>query len=81
MCIRDRLLTLASQPERVFARKTLTERIWGYPDLECAHLVDVHVGRLRMKLRAASPDREYVVTELGEGYRLTGDAARSRSAL
>jgi DNA-binding response OmpR family regulator len=69
------LLVLASQPETVFARRALTQKVWGYPDLERGHLVDVHVGRLRLKLRAASPDREYVVTEHGRGYCLTSDPA------
>jgi DNA-binding response OmpR family regulator len=43
------LLTLASQPGRVFTRAQLLERVWGteyYDD----HVVDVHVANLRHKL-------------------------------
>jgi DNA-binding response OmpR family regulator len=73
------LVMLASQVETVFAREALIQRIWGYPDLACGHLVDVHIGRLRAKLRGASPDRDYVTTVRGRGYQLTGDGVRNRT--
>jgi DNA-binding response OmpR family regulator len=73
------LQTLASQPETVFARSALTQKVWGYPDLDCGHLVDVHVGHLRMKLRVASPDGGWVVTVRGRGYRLTGSTDPTRT--
>jgi DNA-binding response OmpR family regulator len=44
----------------------LLERVWGYERLVETRSVDVHVGRLRGKLRAAGPQIETVV---GLGYR------------
>jgi DNA-binding response OmpR family regulator len=62
------LLILASQPAAVFTRGSLIERVWGYRDVNCDHLVDVHIGRLRSKLRSACEDMSFVVTIRGRGY-------------
>ncbi len=64
------LVILASDPDRIFSRESLIEQVWGYSDLNARHLVDVHMGRLRMKLRLVSPDEPYVITVRGHGYRL-----------
>jgi DNA-binding response OmpR family regulator len=73
--IEYRLLTvLASEPESVFDRQSLTKRVWGYDDFSCHHLVDVHIGRLRAKLRSVEADPKYLITVRGRGYRLLGDA-------
>jgi DNA-binding response OmpR family regulator len=73
--IEYRLLTvLASEPESVFDRQSLTKRVWGYNGLSCDHLVDVHFGRLRAKLRSIDATPNYLVTVRGRGYRLVGDA-------
>jgi DNA-binding response OmpR family regulator len=71
--IEYRLLTvLASEPESVFDRQSLSKRVWGYDDLSCFHLVDVHIGRLRAKLRSVDAHPKYVVTVRGKGFRLLG---------
>ena len=58
---------LASYPGRIFTRQQLMEDIWG-PDSESdIHTVDVHVGRLRERLRD-NPDLE-IVTVRGLGYK------------
>jgi DNA-binding response OmpR family regulator len=64
------LLILASEPAGMFTRESLTERVWGYHDVNCNQLVGVHVGRLRSKLRMACKDMPFVVTVRGRGYRL-----------
>jgi hypothetical protein len=57
---------------RVVSRDRLLERVWGYePSIE-TRSVDVHIGRLRRKLRSAGHQIETVV---GLGYRFV-DAAR-----
>ena len=62
------LYKLASYPGRIFTRQQLMEDIWG-PDSESdAHTVDVHVGRLRERLRE-NPDLE-IVTVRGLGYKV-----------
>ncbi|MBV9897177.1 MAG: response regulator transcription factor [Chloroflexi bacterium] len=72
--IEYRLLTvLASEPESIFDRQSLTKRVWGYDDLSCDHLVDVHVGRLRAKLRSVNATPKYLVTVRGRGFRLLGE--------
>jgi DNA-binding response OmpR family regulator len=65
------LAILASEPAAVFTRESLTERVWGYRDVNCDHLVDVHIGRVRSKLRSACKDMPFVVTVRGRGYSLT----------
>jgi DNA-binding response OmpR family regulator len=57
---------LVENRNRVMSRDRLLERVWGYDrDVE-TRSVDVHVGRLRAKLRSAGPQIETVV---GLGYR------------
>jgi len=61
------LYKLVSYPGRIFTRQQLMEDIWG-PDSESdVHTVDVHVGRLRERLRD-NPDLE-IVTVRGLGYK------------
>jgi two-component system response regulator MtrA len=64
------LTTLASAPDAVFDRASLARRVWGYSDSGCNHLVDVHIGRLRSKLRSVPTRARYVVTVRGRGFRL-----------
>ena len=69
-----RLLTvLASKPDTVFERTALASHVWGYTDSGCNHLVDVHIGRLRSKLRSVPAESAYLVTVRGRGYRLLGE--------
>jgi two-component system, OmpR family, alkaline phosphatase synthesis response regulator PhoP len=57
---------LVQNKNRVVSRDRLLERVWGYERLVETRSVDVHVGRLRSKLRAAGRQIETVV---GLGYR------------
>lgn len=57
---------LVENRNRVLSRDRLLERVWGYDHLIETRSVDVHVGRLRQKLRAAGRQIETVV---GLGYR------------
>ncbi len=61
------LVALASRPDEVLSRETLGQLVWGYHDLGTAHLIDVHIGRLRLKLRLPSR-RVLIVTMRGRGY-------------
>ncbi len=62
------LYKLASFPGQIFTRQQLMDDIWG-PDSESdAHTVDVHVGRLRERLRD-NPDLE-IATVRGLGYKV-----------
>src|SRR3954453_17875083 len=57
---------LVQNKNRVISRDRLLERVWGYERLVETRSVDVHVGRLRNKLRTAGQQIETVV---GLGYR------------
>jgi DNA-binding response OmpR family regulator len=60
------LKCLVENRGRVLSRDRLLERVWGYDRFIETRSVDVHVGRLRAKLRTAGPQIETVV---GLGYR------------
>ena len=57
---------LVANRNRVLSRDRLLERVWGYDHTIETRSVDVHVGRLRGKLRDAGQQIETVV---GLGYR------------
>jgi len=57
---------LVANKNRVLSRDRLLERVWGYDQVIETRSVDVHVGRLRGKLRIAGRQIETVV---GLGYR------------
>jgi DNA-binding response OmpR family regulator len=57
---------LVMNKNRVVSRDRLLERVWGYDRQVETRSVDVHVGRLRSKLRDAGRQIETVV---GLGYR------------
>jgi DNA-binding response OmpR family regulator len=62
----DLLRYLVENRNRVLSRDRLLERVWGYERFVETRSVDVHIGRLRGKLRAAAYQIETVV---GLGYR------------
>src|ERR1700730_17482466 len=57
---------LVQNKNRVASRHRLLERAWGYERLVETRSVDVHVGRLRSKLRTAG---RQIQTVVGLGYR------------
>jgi two-component system alkaline phosphatase synthesis response regulator PhoP len=57
---------LVQNKNRVVSRDRLLERVWGYERFVETRSVDVHVGRLRTKLRTAGRQIETVI---GLGYR------------
>jgi DNA-binding response OmpR family regulator len=63
----DLLLFLAGHPGRVFTRPQLLKWVWGYDIVSGERTVDVHVRRLRRKLRQQGP---VITTIRGIGYRL-----------
>ena len=57
---------LIDNRNRVLSRDRLLERVWGYDRVIETRSVDVHVGRLRMKLGVAG---HHIETVVGLGYR------------
>jgi len=65
----DLLVTLASNPDRVFTRESLLNQVWGYTYLGDGRTVDVHIGTLRKKLEAAVGAPHHIQTVWGVGYK------------
>ncbi len=70
------LLVLASHPDEALTREAIGQLVLGYEDLGNGHLLEVHVCRLRQKLRAVAgaPD---ILTRRGYGYRLVANPAEA----
>ncbi|KUI22178.1 PhoR family transcriptional regulator [Mycobacterium sp. GA-1285] len=66
----DILATLTSRPGVVWSRRQLIDAVWGEPWVGNDHLVDVHVGHVRRKLRDDPADPRFVFTVRGVGYRM-----------
>ncbi|MGV0871521.1 response regulator [Mycolicibacterium sp. XJ879] len=66
----DILAVLSSRPAVVWSRRQLIEAVWGETWVGNRHLVDVHVGHLRRKLRDNPTDPRFVFTVRGVGYRM-----------
>lgn len=64
------LLYLTQNPNRVFGREELFERIWGLDALGDNATVTVHIGRIREKIESNPSNPQYVETVWGAGYRL-----------
>jgi DNA-binding response OmpR family regulator len=67
------LVALARRPNEVLSRESLGQLVWGYQDLGTGHLIDVHIGRLRLKLRGASRSAPIIVTVRGKGYTIASE--------
>lgn len=66
------LVFLMSNPDIVFSKEQLYDRIWGmdaYGDLKT---VIVHINRLRGKIEKDPQNPEYIQTVWGAGYRFKG---------
>src|SRR5262245_10959930 len=62
---------LAANPGRIVSREELLSRVWGLgPRSMETRTVDVHVARLRAKLRDGDAEEAVLVTIRGKGYRL-----------
>lgn len=61
------LYKLASYPGHIFTRQQLMDEVWGIDTETDPHTVEVHVGRIRDRLRN-NPDIE-IVTMRGVGYK------------
>jgi len=66
----DLLETLSAQPQVVFTRRQLLERVWGGDWYGDDHVIDVHIGNLRHKLDDDAARPRYIRTVRGVGYRM-----------
>lgn len=65
----DLLYFLAMNPNRVFSKDHLFERIWGMDALGDSQTVTVHIRKLREKIELDASNSQYIETVWGAGYR------------
>lgn len=60
------MLLFANNPDRVFSREMILNRVWGYDYYGDLRTVDTHVKQLREKL---ADEKKRIVTIWGRGYK------------
>lgn len=65
----DILYLLASNPNRVFSKQEIFERIWGLDSLGDLSTITVHIRKIREKIEPDSSNPKYIETLWGVGYR------------
>ena len=60
---------IASNPNQVFTREQLLDKIWGYDYIGDTRTVDVHIKRLREKLPNSTENNWNIATVWGIGYK------------
>ena len=68
----DLLAALTSAPGRVFTRRQLIERVWGWDFYGEERIVDVHIRNLRKALGDPAESPRFVATVRGVGYKFVG---------
>jgi len=71
----DLLAALTSSPGRVFTRRQLIERVWGWDFYGDERIVDVHVRKLRQAIGDSADNPRFVATIRGVGYKFIGTAS------
>lgn len=66
------LVFLMSNPDIVFSKEHLYDRIWGMDAFGDLKTVIVHINRLRGKIEKEPQNPEYIQTVWGAGYRFKG---------
>lgn len=70
------LTALARRSGAIVTREELYETVWGGPLRPGDRSVDVYVSKLRSKLERALPDRRFIHTHAGFGYRFQSQPSR-----
>ncbi|WP_027416617.1 response regulator transcription factor [Aneurinibacillus terranovensis] len=65
------LTLLASNPNRVFSKEELFERIWGIDSIGDISTVSVHIRKTREKIELDPSNPQYIETIWGAGYRFS----------
>ena len=63
---------LAENPNIVFSKEELFEKIWGFDYVSDAATVSVHINRLREKIEDDPRNPQIIETVWGAGYRMNG---------
>jgi DNA-binding response OmpR family regulator len=71
------LVALARRLGAIITREDLYATVWGGELRSGDRSVDVYVSKLRSKLEAALPDRRFIHTHPGFGYRFQPEPSRN----
>ena len=63
------LYFLAQNPNKVYTREQLLDKVWGFDYFGDSRTVDVHIKRLRQKLEEAENENWQLKTVWGVGYK------------
>jgi DNA-binding response OmpR family regulator len=72
------LVAMAARIGAILTRAQLYATVWGGELQPGNRSVDVYVSKLRSKLESAMPDRRFIHTHPGFGYRFQAEASRPR---
>ena len=61
---------LVRNRNRTCTKSMIYDSIWNYDDGVDDNALNVHISKLRKKLKECNPDEEYIETVWGIGYRL-----------
>lgn len=65
----DLLLFLAENPDRVYSKDELLDKVWGIEHFGDTATVTVHVGKIRDKIQKEPSKQQFIETVWGAGYR------------
>lgn len=65
----DLLLFLAQNPDHVFTKEALLERVWGMDYFGDSATITVHIGKIRDKIEKDKNSEQFIETIWGVGYR------------
>ncbi len=64
------LQLLLENPSRTCTKSLIYDTVWDYENSADDNTLNVHISKLRKKLKECNPDAEYIETVWGIGYRL-----------
>ncbi len=64
------LRLLMENPARTCTKSMIYDKVWDYENSADDNTLNVHISKLRKKLKECDPDSEYIETVWGIGYRL-----------
>lgn len=69
----DILKLLMMYPRKVFTRENLFQTVWGEAYYGDDNTINVHISNIRSKIAQQDPDREYIKTVWGVGFKMSDD--------
>ena len=66
----DILLLLAKNRGKIMTKSRIFDTVWDMSDTADENTLNVHISRIRKKLKEADPNGDYIETVRGVGYRI-----------